>query len=245
MGYAQVEAAGKAKMGERSRQTNSRLARTVAATGLVCLLAPPSASTARASSLDERRQNFGALVAPATLPEGAASAYAYGGAQELAVGYRQGVSTVELEARAKFNYFLLSFAFEVLLKHAIAGNESWSVAPFLGVGFVHDTGSQYLRSNNFEYTGVRLLAGAVATRRVSGTVSVIAELDVPLDLSFSPPQVARWSSLVGGGAEIYLGSDFTALLMGQLGVDYLKEPLGVPQWSLGYQVRAGFGYRFF
>jgi hypothetical protein len=218
---------------------------TVAATGLTFILAASWASAARGSTSGDKRQNFGALAAPATLPEGAASAYVYGGAQELAAGYRQGVSSVEVEARAKFNYFLISFAFEVLLKHVIAANESAALAPFLGVGFVHDTGSRYFISDNFKYTGARVLAGAIATYRVSSAVSAIAELDVPLDLSFSPPQVARWTGLAGGGAEIYLGSDFTALLMGQLGVSVAREPLGVPQWSVGYQVRAGFGYRFF
>ena len=217
-----------------------RVARTSAC--VACIL---WACAAAAATPADKHQVFGAVVAPSTLPEGAASAYGYGGVQEFGIGYRQGVSSVEVEARAKFNYFLISVAFELLLKHTLISEGPFALAPFVGVGFVHDTGSRYITSVNFQYTGVRALAGLIGTHRLTDVAAVVAELDLPLDLSFNPAKGARFAPLAGGGFELYLGSDVSALLMGQLGVNFVREPLGVPQWGLGYQVKAGFGFRLF
>ncbi len=224
-----------------SRATPGRVARTFACVTYALWACPAAA----ASTAADKHQVFGAAVAPPTLPEGAASVYGYGGVQELGIGYRQGVSSVELEARAKFNYFLISVAFEVLLKHTVISDGPVALAPFVGVGFVHDTGSRYITSANFHYTGVRALAGLVGAYRLSDVAALVGELDVPLDLSFDPAKGARFAPLAGGGFEVYLGSDVSALLMGQLGLNFVREPLGVPQWGLGYQVRAGFGFRLF
>jgi hypothetical protein len=231
--------------GELLRSAASISARRVAAAGLACLLCSQCRSAAQAAGSLADDQASGAVVAPATLPEGAASAYAYGGVQEVGVGYRQGVSSVELEARAKLNYFLLSFAFEALLKRSIVSEGSLAVAPFLGVGIVHDTGSRYLTAPNFQYTGIRALGGAIGTYRLTEVATLVAELDIPLDLSLNPTQGVRFGPLAGGGIEAYLGSDISVLVMGQLGFTFFREPLGVPQWSLGYQLRAGFGFRLF
>jgi hypothetical protein len=216
----------------------------VLAIALGSLFAPRQAQ-AQSTGLADKQRAFGAVVAPATMPAGAAAAYGYAGVQEIGAGYRQGVSSLELEARAKFNYFLLSLALEVLLKHTISRDEGAEVAPFLGVGLVHDTGSHYLRSENFTYTGVRALAGLIGTYRLMDTLSAVGELDLPLDLSFSTPTGMRFNPLAGGGLEFYLGGDMTALILGQLGLDVMKEPLGVTQTRLGYQIRVGVGFRLF
>ncbi|HZI10807.1 MAG TPA: hypothetical protein VE153_10495 [Myxococcus sp.] len=42
---------------------------------------------------------LGAVVAPVTLPDGSTSLYGFMGAPELGVGFRQGISGFELEAR--------------------------------------------------------------------------------------------------------------------------------------------------
>lgn len=200
---------------------------------------------AQTGGLADKHTAFGAVLAPATMPSGAAAVYGYAGVQEIGAGYRQGVSSLELEARAKFNYFLLSLALEVLLKHSISRDDAGEVAPFLGVGLVHDTGSHYLRSENFTYTGVRALAGLIGTYRLLDTLSAVGELDVPLDLGFSSPTGLRFNPLAGGGLELYLGGDTTALILGQLGLEVMREPLGVTQVRLGYQIRVGVGFRLF
>ena len=208
-------------------------------------LAPPAYAAKKSSDPADSEEPLGAIVAPASLPQGGSAIYAYGGVPDVAVGYRQGVSVVELEARAKLNYFLLSFAFEVLLKSTVASDNSSALAPYLGVGVVYDSGSHYITSVNFQYTAIRALAGLIYTYRLADLATVIVELDAPLDLTLNPAHGARFTPLVGGGVEVNLSPTVSGLLMGQLGVDYLKEPLGAPQWSLGYQVRAGFGFRLF
>jgi hypothetical protein len=211
----------------------------------VACLAIPRKAVAQAPGVPDKYTAFGAVLAPATMPAGAASAYGYAGVQEIGAGYRQGVSALELEGRAKLNYFLLAIAVEVVLKHSLARDEAGDVAPFLGVGFVYDTGSHYARSENFSYTGVRALAGLVTTYRLMDTVSAVAELDLPLDLTFSSPTGFRFNPLAGGGLEVYLGGDMTALILGQLGLEVMREPLGVTQVGLGYQIRVGVGFRLF
>ncbi len=207
--------------------------------------ASPASAAKKSSDPADNDEPLGAIVAPASLPQGASAIYAYGGVPDVALGYRQGVSSVELEARARLNYLLLSFAFEVLLKSTIASDNSSALAPFVGVGIVYDSGSRYITNLNFKYTAIRALAGLIYTWRLGDVASAIGELDAPLDLTLSPAHGIRFTPLAGGGLELYLSPTVTGLLMGQLGVNYLREPLGVPQWSLGYQVRAGFGFRLF
>jgi hypothetical protein len=220
--------------------------RTVAGAALICAFGGPWISAAQALTPAQKERLYGAVVAPATLPEGTASAYVYGGVPEAAVGYRQGVSTrIELEARFKLNYYLVSVAVEVLLKHTIASNDALALAPFLGVGFVHDTGSRWVTQTNFQYTGIRTLAGLIGTLRLGDVATAVGELDLPLDLSLRPTHGTRFAPLAGGGFELKLTSEVTTLLMGQIGFIYSKEPLGVPQWDLGYQVKFGLGFRLF
>jgi len=189
---------------------------------------------------------FGAVVAPATMPEGAASAYVYGGAPQVGVGYRQGVSsTVEVEGRFKLNYYLVSVAVEVLLKHTIASDDTFALAPFIGIGFVHDTGSRWVTQENFKYTGIRALAGLIGTIRLGEVTTAVGELDLPLDLSLNPSHGVRFAPLTGGGLEFKLTPEITMLVLGQIGFNYSREPLGLAQWDFGYQVTLGLGFRLF
>ncbi len=217
----------------------------VAAVALIGLLGGHWMSPALAASRD-KDHGLGAVVAPATMPEGAASAYVYGGAPQVGVGYRQGVSsTIELEGRFKLNYYLLSLAVEVLLKNTIASDETFALAPYIGIGFVHDTGSRWVTQQNFQYTGIRALAGLIGTIRLGEAATAVGELDLPLDLSLSPTHGVRFAPLTGGGFEFKLTPEVTLLLMGQLGFNYLREPLGLAQWGFGYQLTLGLGFRLF
>ena len=217
---------------------------------LACLLfaiaLPAAAEQASApDALADKQEHFGAVVAPAALPGGSAAAYAFVGAPELGGGYRQGFSGFELEGRASFNFFMLSAAVEAIAKLPVLHDGSFELAPQLGFGLVYDSGSRYFDVSNFQHFGLRPRAGAVATFRVADTVRAIAALDVPWDISTSPPGAYHVKALVGGGAEIYLGEDISGLLLGQIGPDIIKEPQGVPQVRLGYQLRLGVGFRLF
>jgi len=194
---------------------------------------------------EEKTDSFGAVVAPAMLPRGATSVYGYGGAQEIAAGFRQGLAVFEVEARARFNYFLVAFSAELLLRHTFYRSSSAELAPYLGAGFVYDAGAGYVRNGNFEYSGVRALGGLIATYKIAETVRAVGELDVPMDFVLNPAHGYRFFPLGGGGAEVQLAPDITALLMAQVGVDVFREPLGEPVFYLGYQFRIGLGFRLF
>jgi hypothetical protein len=191
------------------------------------------------------RQTFGAVVAPAVLPSGTSAAYGYVGAPEVGAGYRQGFGLFELEGRAAFNYLQLTFSAEVLARYDVWHNIDFSLAPVVGVAFVADTGSQYFDKNNFSYLGIRPRLGVVWTGRISETISGLAEGDIPFALSIAPTGGSEFTPLGGGGLEIYLGEHMTAMVLGQIGVDVIKEPGGVTQTRFGYGLRLGLGYRMF
>src|SRR5262249_22848461 len=113
--------------------------RRTALTMLLCGLAADPASGQSA----EKNESFGAVVAPPALPRGATSVYGYGGAQEIAAGFRQGLAVFEVEARARFNYFLLAISGELVLRHAFYLSSATELAPYLGAGFVYDGGARY------------------------------------------------------------------------------------------------------
>lgn len=212
---------------------------------LTALLSGLAAAEPVPGQAAEKSDSFGAVVAPATLPRGSTAVYGYGGAQEIAAGFRQGLAVFEVEARARFNYFLIAFSAELVLRHTFYRSSAAELAPYLGAGFVYDAGARYFRSGNFEYSGIRALGGLIATYKIAETVRAVGELDVPMDFVLNPAHGYRFFPLAGGGAEVYLGPDITGLLMAQLGVDVLREPLGDPVFYLGYQFRIGLGFRLF
>ncbi len=213
---------------------------------LAFVLLPPLAAAEPASGrMPDKYESFGAAIAPASLPRGASAVYGYAGVQDIAAGFRQGMADVELDARARLNYFLLAISAELLLRHTFYQSPAAELAPYLGVGFVYDSGSRYIRAGNFQYAGVRALSGLIATYKLAETVRAVGELDIPLDVALSVSNGYRFFPLAGGGAEVYLGSDVTGLLMGQFGVDVLREPQGVPVVTFGYQLRVGLGFRLF
>jgi hypothetical protein len=164
---------------------------------------------------------------------------------EIAAGYRQGVGPVELEGRLRLDYTQLSLAAEGLLKLRIYHGDALDIAPWLGIGFVGDSGSQYLITSNYAYAAVRGLFGLTLSYRFADTVRGLAQLELPYDYALTPQGGSRFHPLAGGGAEVYLGHDVTTLILGELGPDVLKQPGGVPIVSLGYALRLGVGFRLF
>ena len=120
------------------------------------------------------------------------------------------------------------------------------MAPLLGVGLAWDSGSRYFDTANFDYLlAVRPRAGLVTTVKLGDTARGIIEIDVPWAITLSPQQGSHFTPLAGGGAEIWLGGDMSALVLAQIGVDAIKEPGGVLQLRVGWQLKLGLGFRLF
>src|SRR4051812_25055808 len=68
----------------------------------------PAAQTSSRYGVADKKETFGAVMAPAALPGGSNAAYVYIGVQNIGAGYRQGVGVFELEGRTNFNYLLIS-----------------------------------------------------------------------------------------------------------------------------------------
>src|SRR5919204_1819030 len=83
-----------------------------------CVLALAAVTSAAQSpstaiGAGESQRSFGSVLAPAALPAGSTAAYAFAGAPEIGAGFRQGLSGLELDVRAGFDYFAVAGAFEL------------------------------------------------------------------------------------------------------------------------------------
>jgi hypothetical protein len=198
-----------------------------------------------AARVEDRQRNFGAMLAPAVLPDGGSAVAGWVGAPEVGVSYRQGLSGWELGARARFDYLHLSTTVEAVGRWPVWSEGAWAVAPELGLGVTANPGSRYFDAQNLRGWFLRVDPALVATWRVVETVAALGTVEVPYDLGLSPGGTWRVKPLAGVGAEIYLGEDLTLSLLGQLGVDVFKEVRGVTQSRLGYGARLGLGVRLF
>jgi hypothetical protein len=199
---------------------------------------------ARAQSND-RVETFGAVASPVALPPGGAATYGYVGVPEVGAGYRLGVGAVELEGRLRFNYFDVSIAGEALLKYAVYHQGRWDAAPIIGLGLVGNAGATYIDTSNFSYFGLRVLPGGILGYRLADSVRALAEVDVPVDVALNAAGGSRIGALAGGGAEIYIGEDVSALLLAQGGFEALKPPNTAFLYRFDYQVTIGLGWRLF
>jgi hypothetical protein len=207
--------------------------------------AAPAPQRLAVSTAADRQEHFGAVVGPAMLPEGAMAFSVYVGLPELGAGVRSGHGPLELEARARLDYFRLSLGLEGLVRGQVYARGPLAIAPTLGAGFVFNSGATYLDGDNFDAVFFRVLPGLVASLRVGETVQLLGLVDLPLDLGLSPAGTRRFQALGGGGVEAWLGEDVSLLVAGQLGVDVLREHPGDTATRLGYAVRLGVGFRLF
>lgn len=188
------------------------------------------------------KSGMGAL-APAALPPGAISAYGLLGAPDVQVGYRQGISLFELEARASFNYLAASFAVDVGARMAIYRRGMLTLAPAVSVGLVLNSGATYFDARNFGYTGLKARVGFWGSLAFSEVVSGIFLAELPWTFAFQGGYQA--TPTAGAGAEFQLTKELTGLVLGQFGLDVIKEPVGFAYLRPGWAVRLGLGYRFF
>lgn len=213
---------------------------------LTCCVIFASGAAAQEEALSDRHAQFGGAVAPAILPPGAMAFYGHLGVPEVGGGFRQGFGLLGGEVRGRFHYLQLSAAVEALLKVRAFDRERWVMAPYVGVGFGLNSGSRYFDRENFPYLAVRPLVGAAASYRVTETLAALALVEVPWDVVLTPAGGGgQLDALLGGGLELFLGEDFTALLMGRVGLDLLLPPATGPVPRLGYELRIGLGYRLF
>jgi hypothetical protein len=189
--------------------------------------------------------SLGAVVAPVTMPEGMTSLYGYVGVPEMGAGFRQGLDGLEVEAKARLDYFRLAGIFEVGARREVLRGESAALAPTMSLGLVLNSGSDYLDEENFGGVLLRLSPGLVSGWRAGETVVLVGLVDVPFDIGLSPTGAWRIQTLVGGGPEIYLGQGVTLLVSGQIGLEHLREERREWDTRLAYQIRLGIGSRMF
>jgi hypothetical protein len=193
----------------------------------------------------DKKESFGAVVGPAVLPAGATAAYAFVGLPEVGAGFRQGLGLVEWEARARVDYLTLTANAELVGKYALYRWGKLVYGPFLGAGVTLSSGLRYYDPLTFTYAGLRVLGGVVLTYRVIDTLQLLARLDVPFDWAIGTGGGGRLRPLAGGGVELYLSDDVSATALGQVGMDWIKAPLGVTVGRLGYSLVLGVGFRLF
>jgi hypothetical protein len=207
---------------------------------------PPDAPVREnARTRDPLDEEFGGVMAPVVLPATAMSTYVYAGFSELGAGYRYGLGLVELEARVKADYRLVSLAAEGVVKVSVLQRDGFQLAPYLGIGFVGDAGAEYITAANFAYAAVRVLGGANVSYRLTDTVYLLGALEMTLDLAVSTNNAYRFAPLLGPGAEFYLTRALSISVMGLLGPDVFQPHLVHPTVELGYGVRVGVGFRIF
>lgn len=209
------------------------------AAALALLLAQADVPNLSASS-----RVMGGVAAPASLPAGTNALFGYVGAPEVGVGYRQGFGLVELDARAAFNLFEVSFLGDVGVKVALLERDKLRLALPVGLGVEFDSGARYFDAYNFAFIGLRPRVGLNASYAFSDTIAGFAQLEVPLSIALSV-QGFQLTPLVGAGAEFHLGGGFSLAVSAHVGVDATREPLGVTQVRPAWAARLGVGYRLF
>ena len=183
-------------------------------------------------------------MAPASLPAGTLAFWGLLGAPDIGVGYRQGFAGFELNAGVTFNYLLLSTIFEAGVRIPVLRRDRLQIAPLAALGLEFNSGSTYFDPANFASVALRPRVGAVVSYLVSDTVQALLMVDAPWAISLNVTG-AHFSPTLGAGAEFHLGGRLSVLALGQIGVDVLKEPLGVTQVRPAWAFRLGFGYRLF
>lgn len=215
---------------------------------LALLLVLSLSTTAFAqSAADERRRTFGAVNAPAQLPDGGMAAYGYVGVPELAAGYRQGAGGVEWEARARFDFLRVQLGVEGLIRKELWTLGPVSIAPSVGLGIIGGTGATYFYERNYAHVSGRFIPGATVVVPLSETIRAVGLVELPLDIGWARvgDNPVRFQALGGAGLEVYVGEDMVLNVAGLVGLDTERRPLGENDTKLGWGVRVGLGQRFF
>lgn len=190
-------------------------------------------------------EGLGGLYAPVVLPRGALATYGYVGVPEIGAGFRQGIAGVELEVRARLQYFLLAFGAEALLRFQVYEHGPIRIAPIIGGGIVANTGATWFDDRNFGAVSLRFLPGIMGTVQATETVTAIVQLEVPFELGLTPAGTNRFTAMGGGGVEVALDEAISVGVLALGGAERVKAPGRLDVWRPAYGVKLGLGFRIF
>lgn len=189
---------------------------------------------------------MGGVFAPALMPRGAIAVYGLMGAPDIGAGFRQGFERVEFEARLWFNYLLASFVLEAGGKMSVYRTGKFEFVPNFAIGIETNSGTRYYDRINYSYVGLRPRAGLVSSLHLTDLFTALCILDMPWSIPLTDRAAGgRFTPTVGLGGEFQLSPTMSALMMGQFGLDVVKEPLGVTQYRPAWALRIGLGFRLF
>jgi hypothetical protein len=195
-------------------------------------------------ALSPHTPDLGGVLAPAALGPGTMALYGMVGAPELAVGYRQGFSALELEARAAFDLFQASGLVEAGVKVPVLRSGRVQIAAGGLLGLKVDSGARFADAYNFASVALQPRALAAVSLEASEVVALLARAELPLAVSLNVAGV-DFRPLLSAGAELRLGEGLSLLVLGQVGADFIRTPDGLatsrPAWGLQF----GLGYRVF
>ncbi len=204
----------------------------------------PAAPVPEARAPLASSKGIGAVETPAALPQGSTAIYAFIGAPELGIGFRQGFEAAELEARATFDWTQIAGIAEVGGRMALYRQGALTMAPGLFLGLKVDSGSRYFDTANFAFIGIRPRLDFALTYQVAETVQVLTKVEIPWAIATNVLG-SQFTPTLAVGAEFHVGGPFSLLASALGGVDVTKEPLGVPQVRPAWGLRLGLGYRMF
>jgi hypothetical protein len=188
----------------------------------------------------------GGVIAPPVMPRGATALYALLGAPDVGGGFRQGFSKAELEVRLWLNYLQAAATLEVGGKLSVYRKGLLEFVPNLALGVEGDSGSRYYDKSNFAFVAVRPRASLITGIRFAETATGIFLVDLPWAIPLTNHAAGgEFTPTLGFGAELMLGKQLSGLLLGQAGLDVIKEPLGVTQVRAAWAIRLGLGFRLF
>lgn len=206
----------------------------------------PAAETEKVVVDQGPETEVGAVIAPAIMPRGSMALYALLGAPDVGGGFRQGFELAELEVKLWFNYLQASALLEVGGKMSLYRKGVLEFVPNIAVGIEGNSGSRYYDKANYAYVAVRPRVGLITGIRFSETATGLFTIDVPWSIALTNGGAGgHFNPSMGFGAELNLGGSLSGMLLGSLGMDLIKEPLGVTQVRPYWAVRLGIGYRLF
>jgi hypothetical protein len=206
--------------------------------------APTPAPVPEARAASSRSQAVGAVETPAALPGGSTALYAFIGAPELGLGFRQGFDLAELEARVTFDWVQLAGVAEIGGRMAVFKSGGLVLAPGVFLGLKVDSGARYFDVANFAYLGLRPRLDFSMSYQVAETVQLLSKVEIPWAIATNVIGT-QFTPTLAVGAEFHVGGPFSLLASALGGVDVTKEPLGVPQVRPAWGLRLGLGYRMF
>ena len=192
----------------------------------------------------DRREQFGGVLAPALMPNGALSVFGNAGFPDVDAAFRQGFDGFEVEGRAFFDYYRVTVGVELAARAFRFQTGALELAPSLAIGVAQNLGSSYFDPLNTFYFAARVRAGLLGTLRLSPTVQGLFKVDLPFERALSIPNAFRFFPTGGIGAEVYLVEDVSVSVLGRAGGEVLVQD-SLINWRPTFAIQFGLGFRLF